>query len=188
MALIVCADCGRQISDAAPRCIHCGRPREANLGYAAPAPDPYAAAATIAYPAQWDTPATARPQRYERRAQSFSDHWWRGKIYVVLSYLGGGLLILAGFAMLAAPNGGGLALLLCWGLAAGSFWLGDAVSKFRQSGYVVAMILQVIGLVGGAIEAFGASDVVGVQSVAVGLAINVIFTAYFWERREAFAN
>lgn len=28
MPLIACADCGRSISDAAPACIHCGRPRE----------------------------------------------------------------------------------------------------------------------------------------------------------------
>jgi hypothetical protein len=26
MSLITCADCGRQISDASPACIHCGRP------------------------------------------------------------------------------------------------------------------------------------------------------------------
>lgn len=38
MALIVCQDCRQEISDAAPACIHCGRPSFANLA-AAPVVD-----------------------------------------------------------------------------------------------------------------------------------------------------
>ena len=31
MALVRCPDCGKEISDAAPSCIHCGRPRAAQI-------------------------------------------------------------------------------------------------------------------------------------------------------------
>lgn len=51
MPLIDCPDCGRQISDLAPACVHCGRP----AGIAAPPPAPPAPAA----PAAWPEPAPA---------------------------------------------------------------------------------------------------------------------------------
>lgn len=31
MALVTCPDCGKQVSEHAPSCIHCGRPLKADL-------------------------------------------------------------------------------------------------------------------------------------------------------------
>jgi len=62
MAVITCPDCGGSVSDAAPACIHCGRPMAA----AATSPPPFATPA-YASPA-YSAPAAAPVDPMDRRA------------------------------------------------------------------------------------------------------------------------
>lgn len=67
MALITCPDCGGAVSDAAPACIHCGRPMapaSAVPTYAAPAP----AAPPFAPPPPTDPMARRAAEREQRAA------------------------------------------------------------------------------------------------------------------------
>lgn len=62
MALVICADCGRAISDAAPACIHCGRP---NVRAVAPTESPDTASPSVDIREYFRDPLQeSRPRRY----------------------------------------------------------------------------------------------------------------------------
>lgn len=65
MALITCPDCGGSVSDAAPACIHCGRPLAAAQPAPSYAPPPYAAPPPVAA-----DPMARRVEAREARAAS----------------------------------------------------------------------------------------------------------------------
>lgn len=70
MALITCPDCGKSVSDAAPACIHCGRPLAfAPAGRSYPAP-PIAANPYSASPPPNDPMARRAAERDERAASA----------------------------------------------------------------------------------------------------------------------